>query len=73
MTKQEARQRLKNKISTYSTDMIISILKGMVKFWKNYTEEERMVRAYLFDEYESREGEDATDLLLDIIEAMEQR
>lgn len=73
MTKQEARQRLKNKISSHSTDMIISILKSMVKFWRDYTEEERMVRAFLFDEYESREGEDATDLLLDIIEAMEQR
>lgn len=73
MTRQEAKQRLQNKIATYSTDMIISILKGMVKFWKEYTQEERMVRAYLFDEYEKREGEEATDLLLDIIEALEQR
>ena len=73
MTRQEAVQRLENKIATYSTDMIISILRGMAKYWKDYTEEERMVRAYLFKHYEEREGEDATDILLDIIEAMEQR
>jgi hypothetical protein len=45
----------------------------MVKHWRTYSEEERMVRAYLFDAYESREGEEETDILLDVIEAMEQR
>ena len=73
MTKQQARQRLINKIASYKTDLIVSILKGMVKHWKEYTEEERMVRAYLFDEYERREGEEATDILLDVIEALEER
>jgi hypothetical protein len=73
MTKQEARQKLINKINSFSTNKILSILKGMVKHWRTYSEEERMVRAYLFDAYESREGEEETDILLDVIEAMEQR
>ncbi len=73
MTKQQARQRLINKTKSFSSDQIVAILKSMVKHWRSYTEEERMVRAYLFDAYEAKEGEEATDILLDVIEALEQR
>ena len=73
MTKQQAKQKLINRISKMKTDFIVSVLRSMVKHWKSYSEEERMVRAFLFDEYEKREGEEATDILLDVIEALEQR
>lgn len=72
MTKQEAINKMKTKISGMSDDLIISVLKSMAKPWDKYTHEERMVKAYLYDEYENRNGEEAVDLLLDIIEAIEE-
>lgn len=72
MTKQEAKARLTNRIAKMSDTMIIAVLKDMAKPWDKYTEEERMVKAYLYDEYETRNGEDAVDILLDVIEAIEE-
>ena len=72
MTKQEAQKRLTNRISKMSNDMIIAVLKDMAKPWDKYTQEERMVKAYLYHEYEMRNGEDAVDMLLDVIEAIEE-
>tara|TARA_R100001163_G_scaffold14222_1_gene13057 strand:+ start:3988 stop:4218 length:231 start_codon:yes stop_codon:yes gene_type:complete len=72
MTKQEAKARLTNRIAKMSDTMIIAVLKDMAKPWDKYTEEERMVKAYLYDEYETRNGEDAVDMLLDVIEAIEE-
>ena len=59
MTKKAAVTRLKNKISKMSDEMILSVLKDMAKPWDKYTSEERMVKAYLYDEYEDRNGEEA--------------
>tara|TARA_R110000787_G_scaffold203112_1_gene313651 strand:+ start:364 stop:591 length:228 start_codon:yes stop_codon:yes gene_type:complete len=72
MTKQEARARLTNRIAKMSDKMIIACLKDMAKPWDKYTEEERMVKAYIYDQYEKRNGEDAVDMLLDVIEAIEE-
>ena len=44
----------------------------MAKPWDQRTEEERIVRAYLFEEYENRNGEDAVDMLFDLIEEIEE-
>lgn len=72
MTKQEAKARLTNRIAKMSDTMIIAVLKDMAKPWDKYTEEERMVKLYLYHEYETRNGEDAVDMLLDVIEAIEE-
>ena len=72
MTKKAAVTRLKNKISKMSNEMILSVLKDMAKPWDKYTSEERMVKAYLYDEYEDRNGEEAVDILLDVMEAIEE-
>ena len=72
MTKQEAKARLTNRIAKMSDTMIIAVLKDMAKPWDQYSQEERMVKAYLYDEYETRNGEDAVDMLLDLIEAIEE-
>jgi len=72
MTKKAAVTRLKNKISKMSNEIIVSVLKDMAKPWDKYTSEERMVKAYLYDEYEDRNGEEAVDILLDVIEAIEE-
>jgi hypothetical protein len=72
MTKKAAVTRLKNKISKMSDEMILSVLKDMAKPWDKYTSEERMVKAYLYDEYEDRNGEEAVDILLDVMEAIEE-
>ena len=72
MTKQQAKAKLTNRIAKMSDTMIIAVLKDMAKPWDKYTEEERMVKAYLYDEYETRNGEDAVDMLLDVIEAIEE-
>jgi hypothetical protein len=72
MTKQKAKARLTNRIAKMSDTMIIAVLKDMAKPWDKYTEEERMVKAYIYDEYEKRNGEDAVDMLLDVIEAIEE-
>jgi len=72
MTKEAAIQRLKNRISKMSDDMIIAVLTDMAKPWDKYSHEERMVKAYLYDQYEQRNGEEAVDILLDTIEAIEE-
>lgn len=72
MTKKAAVTRLKNKISKMSDQMILAVLKDMAKPWDKYTSEERMVKAYLYDEYEDRNGEEAVDILLDVMEAIEE-
>tara|TARA_R100000278_G_C5389796_1_gene135639 strand:+ start:116 stop:349 length:234 start_codon:yes stop_codon:yes gene_type:complete len=73
MTKKEqAINKLQNRISKMSDTMIISCLKDMAKPWDQRTEEERIVRAYLFEEYENRNGEDAVDMLFDLIEEIEE-
>jgi lipopolysaccharide biosynthesis regulator YciM len=72
MTVQQARQKMINKISKMDDTLIIAVLKDMAKPWDKYTEQERMVKAYLYDEYEKRNGEDAVDMLLDIIEELEE-
>lgn len=72
MTKAQATKKLTDRISTMTTPFIVQVLKDMAKPWDKRTSEESMVRAYLFQEFENREGEDAVDALFDIIEALEE-
>ena len=68
-----ARQKLINKISTMKSGLIISCLDNMAKPWDHRTEEERMVRAYMLDELETRiNDEDQFDCFLDKLEELEE-
>lgn len=65
MSASEARTKLQAKIQTMDTGLITAAVRmiggGMVSV------EEQMVRAYLIEEYENRNGEDAADALMDSI------
>lgn len=71
MTKQEAKQRLANRINKYTATEIKKIILDMAKPMREYTEEEKIVRAFLFDAYENKTSEDRVDQLLDYVEAIE--
>lgn len=59
-------ETIKTQIRTQDTDTILSCI--MQIGGGQVDTKERMVRACLIDIYEEREGQDATDTLLDILE-----
>ena len=71
MTKQEAKQRLANRINKYTATEIKKIILDMAKPMRKYTEEEKIVRAFLFDAYEKKTSEDRVDSLYDLVEPIE--
>jgi len=56
---------LANKVKTMTTNEIVSSLKLINKSWKDFTDAEREVRFVLLGEYESRNGGDALDALIE--------
>jgi len=64
------RAKLIAKIAALTTEQIEAALVVINKRWNEYKQEERMVRAYMVDEFQARMGEDATDAILDKLEAM---
>ena len=60
--------KLTQKIKNLSTATIEATLVYINKPWNMYTQDERQVRADLLKEYETRNGGDALDALMDALE-----
>ena len=58
-------ETLKNKIRSYSTDMILSCVQQIGGGHVDH--DQRMVRACLLDIYQEREGEEMVEMLLELI------
>ena len=71
MTKQQAKKRLTNKTKKNTAIEIKKIILDMAKPMRQYSEEEKIVRAFLFDAYEVKTSEEKVDALLDYVEAIE--
>ena len=65
---QTASDKLNRSIASLTDEQILSGLREVNKPWNQYTPEQRVVRARLLSEYESRHGGDAVDRLMDILD-----